>query len=77
MATTLPTMKAFYLLALVSAVTLVAASVLSAEAAIALFSLIGISAIAVTDVARERKPLSVVAVGSVATRSAHTLRLAA
>ena len=70
-------MKALYLLALVSAATLVAASVLSAEAAIALFSLTGISAIAVTDVARERKPLTVAAAGSVAARPAHTLRLAA
>jgi hypothetical protein len=68
-------MKALNLLLLVSAVALAIASVLSVEAAIALFSLMGISTIAIGDLARERKPLTLPV--SVATRPSHALRLAA
>jgi len=70
-------MKSLPLLSLVSAVALAIASVLSAELAVALFSLMGVAAIAVTDYAREIKPLTPVAARSVATRSTQTLRLAA
>ncbi|MSU70082.1 MAG: hypothetical protein EXS39_04760 [Opitutaceae bacterium] len=72
-------MKTPYLLALLSAVALAIASVLSAEAAIAFFALIGVMAIAVVDYAREPKPLMAVAARPVAetARSTHALRLAA
>jgi hypothetical protein len=69
-------MKTNHLLALVSAIALTIASVLSAEAGIALFSLIGVMAIAATDYAREIKPLPVTT-RSVATRPIQALRLAA
>jgi hypothetical protein len=70
-------MKSLTLISLVSAIALAVASVLSAEAAIVLFSLIGVTAIAVTDCAREIKPLQPALAPTLANRSTQALRLAA
>lgn len=71
-------MKSVTLLSLVSAVALAIAFVLSAEAVIAAFCLIGVTAIAVSEYSREIRPLVPVAVrATVISRSAQALRLAA
>jgi hypothetical protein len=68
-------MKTHSLLALVSAVAVGLAFVLSFEAGVSLFVLIGITAIAVADYGRIRGPL-VVRLEPVAVRASHDLRLA-
>jgi hypothetical protein len=73
-------MKALYLLALVSAVALGTAFVLSFEAGITLFVMIGVTAIAVADYSRTYKPLAMADSARshkpFAARPSHDLRLA-
>ncbi len=68
-------MKTNSLIALVSAAAVGLAFVLSFEAGVSLFVLIGVTAIAVADYGRIRRPL-LVQLDPVAARASHDLRLA-
>jgi hypothetical protein len=68
-------MKTNSLIALVSAAAVGIAFVLSFEAGVSVFVLIGITAIAVADYGRIRRPL-MVRLDPVAVRASHDLRLA-